>query len=123
MAIGAGSRVALKTSISGVVPGPPNFASVISGADPYVVLGPTWTSTPATVPATSLDEILAPTGGTATTKFLGQRVRITSEDNSGYGMWAVKMVYNRAGTDYAWLVSLAGDADMQVPVSTLTLNP
>ena len=124
MAIGAGSSVALKSF--GLGSGPalpvsgPIFGIVESGSDPYVVQWPDRRE--AAVAAVTINEILAATGGAATTKFLGQRVRVTTQTQAGYGLWRCIRVYNRAGSDVCLLQNDLGAFDEQAPAS-LTIVP
>lgn len=75
-----------------------------------------------TVPSTSVDEILAATGGTSTTKFLGQQVRITAQTLSGYGRWRCIQVYNRGGSDVC-LLQNEWNAYQEQPPANLTIIP
>ncbi len=126
MAIGVGSIVSPKVNTAAFMPsaaGPMFGISETAAAGPFTI---TWAdgNRVASIPLTSLDEILAPTGGAASTKFVGQRVkRTTPAGQAGYGLFACLQVYNRNGVDVGWLQSLSGNGCVEALVSTLEIVP
>lgn len=109
MAIGVSSTVSPKISASGVpVVQGPLFGISESAGTPFTIL---WANGErvASIPLTSLDEILGATGGANSTKFIGQRVKVTTPaDQSPYGLCTCAAVYNRNGVDVGLLQNAYG---------------
>jgi len=124
MALGVGSVVSPKVNLSGFFApsaAGPMFGVSESAGTPFTI---TWQDGQrvASIPTTSLDEILATLGGAASTKFLGQRVRITTQTQSGYGLWVCVQVYNRGGVETALLQHASG-AFIEALISVLEIVP
>lgn len=126
MAIGIGSVVSPKVNAAAFMPSAagPMFGVSESAGTPFDV---TWADGKQgnAIPLTSLDEILAATGGSASTQFVGQRVKRTTPagaGESGYGYFTCLQVYNRNGTDVGLLQNDNG-AFIEAAVSILELVP
>jgi hypothetical protein len=127
MAIGVGSIVAVKTSITGspgpsqgfASPQPPCFGVNESASTPFTV---TWSNNGSRVtgiPGTSLDEITDATSPSQ--KLLFQVVNLTA-NSSPAGNSLVVAVYARSGTDVVLLKSLQTGSFMEALASAVTVQ-
>lgn len=118
MAIGVGSKVSVKLDLLVPVVQGPVFGISESASTPFTI---TWSSNGArvaSIPETSLDEILVATAGT---ELVGQRVIMTiPEDQSNYGLCTCIWVYRRNGSNVALLQNQAGEYYFEALVSNVT---